>query len=174
MAARIARRNLGEEIATFVKDTGGRGSWGHVGLASILKDVSVEEASWSPGGEAHSIWEELNHIIYWSQFSLDLLKAPVPSIKQAWPPTIGGAEGWKSAVARAARLHAALVKRIKQADQKVLAGKEPHPGSPLRGRFTVGQLLLGCGGHIAFHAGRIALLKKIYRTARPGVPAVRD
>ncbi|HEY3118048.1 MAG TPA: DinB family protein [Chloroflexota bacterium] len=157
MATRPARANVADALAVFTRDTAGRGNWGHTGLTKILKGVEVDEASWSPGGDTHSIWEEINHIIYWSRFTLGALEGGDKPMKQAWPASEGGVDGWRLTLGQAARLHVALVRRITALDQKTLSGRLG------RTRYTNAQLILGCAAHIAYHTGQIALLRKLYR-----------
>lgn len=157
--ARSSGTQPAQPLAIFTRDTAGRGNWGHPGLAKLLKDVSAEEASWAPGGDAHSIWEEVNHIIYWSRFTLEHLEDRGRSTKQAWPAGEGGDEGWHRAVAQASRLHAALIRRVGGLERKALSTRLA------RTRYTYDQLILGCAAHISYHAGRIALLRRLYRHA---------
>lgn len=167
MARRRAGRTTGrpgaplaQALAVFTQDTAGRRSnWGHPGLAKLLKDVRVDEASWAPGGEAHSVWEEVNHIIYWSRFTLDCLESGDKPTKQAWPVGGGGEEEWRLAAAQALRLHAALVRRVRALGPRALSTRLA------RTRYTFDQLILGNAAHISYHAGRIALLRRLYRHA---------
>jgi uncharacterized damage-inducible protein DinB len=163
MAQRGAKRTLADSLAAFAKDTAGRGNWGNPGLARILTDVGVEEATWAPGGGAHSIWEEVNHIEYWSQFTLDYLRGRGKSAKQAWPAGKGGPAGWRRAATRASKVHDALIRRIASLDDEALTARF---GTSRPTRYTTDQLILGCASHIAYHVGQIAVLKKLYRHAR--------
>ncbi len=159
MAAKSERGSV-HTLVVLTRDTAGRGNWGHPGLARLLKEVSAEEATWAPGGEAHSIWEEVNHILYWSRFTLDRIEEGRDKrIKQAWPAGEGGEEGWRRTVAEAVRLHARLGRRIGGLTLKALSTKLG------RTRYSFDQLILGNVAHISYHAGRIALLKRLYRHA---------
>jgi uncharacterized damage-inducible protein DinB len=151
--------SLAEALTVFLQDTAGRRNWGHAGLAEILKKVRVDEARWRPTPDAHSIWEEVNHITHWSRFVLDRLDGRGQPTKQAWPPGEGGAGGWRRAVAEAATLHAAMVRRVAAMDSGALAAK--HAAS----RYAKAQLILGGVAHIAYHVGQIALLRRLYRHA---------
>jgi uncharacterized damage-inducible protein DinB len=161
-------RGAAVDLAAFLRDTSGRGNWGHRGLARLLRGVSLEEATWTPGPAAHSIWEEVNHVIYWSEDVLERLEGRAVARRQAWPAGAGGADGWRRTVARAARLHAALARRIGALTPAALA----RIAMRTRNRSNA-QLVLGGTAHIAYHAGRIALLRRLYAHARgSGGPAV--
>ncbi|MBI3997523.1 MAG: DinB family protein [Armatimonadetes bacterium] len=153
------RKRLSRALVVFTRDTAGRGNWGHPGLAKMLKDVGVDEARWKPAPDAHSIWEEVNHIAHWSRFVLDRLEGRGQPTKQAWPPGVGGAEGWRRAVGDVTRLHASLARSLGRLSDEALAAKYRST------RYQMAQLVLGCVAHIAYHVGQIAVLKRLYRHA---------
>lgn len=158
---------LAAELAAFARQTAGTRNWGHPGMATVLRGISAEEAAWKPAPEAHSIWEEVNHIIYWAEDVLLQLEGRGAPRPQAWPAAEGGAGGWKRAVARAGRLHASLVRRIAALRPAVLRRKSQKT------RYSNAQLILGGISHTAYHTGRIALLKRMYQHAHhPAAPPV--
>ncbi|MGQ0549699.1 MAG: DinB family protein [Armatimonadota bacterium] len=160
MASRRSSSTLADSLAIFARDTAGRGNWGNPGLSRILKGVKVDEATWKLTPGDHSIWEEVNHIAYWSRFTLDYLKGRGKPTKQAWPAGKGGATGWRRDIGEASRLHDELVRRIAALDDAALAARaRPTP-------YATAQLLLGCASHIAYHVGQIAVIRKLYRHAR--------
>lgn len=161
-----SRRGWSAELAAFARDTISSRNWGHTGLARILKGVTLEEARWKPTPDAHSIWDEVNHIAYWSEDVLEQLEGRGRPRPQAWPPGEGAPDAWQRAVARARRLHAALIRRIGTATPAVLAMKSQ------KSRYSNAQLILGGVAHISYHTGRIALLRRLYQHARPRLPAV--
>ncbi|MCL6554228.1 MAG: DinB family protein [Firmicutes bacterium] len=163
-----ARPRLGwsAELAAFARDTVTSRNWGHTGLIRILKGVTFEEARWKPAPDAHSIWDEVNHIAYWSEDVLEQLEGRGKPRPQAWPPGEGDPEAWQRAAARARRLHAALIRRIAAATAGTLAQKSQ------KSRYSNAQLILGGVAHVSYHTGRIALLRRLYQHARPRPPAV--
>lgn len=163
MAAKTGPRPLVQALIVFTRDTAGRGNWGNPGLTKMLGGVGIKEATWRPAPGAHSIWEEVNHIAYWSRFTLDYLKGRAKPTKQAWPAGRGGAAGWRRAVSEASRLHASLVRRIAPLDDAALAARF---GLTRRTRYTTAQLILGCASHVAYHVGQISVLRRLYRYAR--------
>jgi hypothetical protein len=144
-------------MAVFARQTHSGRNWGHSGLLRLIRDVTIEEARWKPGPDAHSVWEEVNHIAYWSEDVLEQLEGRGKPRPQAWPPGEGGPDDWRSAVARTTRLHARLVRRIAAMRAGEMARKSQKT------RYSNTQLILGGVAHIAYHAGRIALLKRLYR-----------
>jgi hypothetical protein len=154
MAARRMDVQAGD-LALFARDTHSGRNWGHAGLSRILKDVTFEEARWKP--DAHSIWEEVNHIAYWSEDVLEQLERRGRPRPQAWPPGEGGPDEWRRAVGSARRLHVRLVRRIEAMRPAELVRKSQKT------RYSNTQLILGGVAHISHHTGRIALLKRLHR-----------
>ncbi len=155
----MARQNArARDIAVFMKDTAGRTNWGHPGLAKMLRGVGVDEAAWKPIPRAHSIWEEVNHIAYWSQYVLERLAGRGKSTPQAWPAGRGGAQAWRRAVTAVLRMHATLVRRIGALDEAALSERAR--------KYTLAQLVLGCTAHVSYHVGQISVLKRLYRHGR--------
>jgi len=155
----VGTRDLPGALAIFAKGTATRGNWGHTGLAKLLKGITLAEATWKPTPQTFSIREEINHIAYWSEDVLWQLEGRGKPRAQAWPPAEGGAAGWRRDLARANRVHNALVRRLAALSPVALAGKSQK--TP----FSNAQLALGGVAHTAYHAGRIALLRRMYREA---------
>ena len=169
VAARGTGRSGGAaaDLAEFAKQTAAGRNWGHPGMTTILKGVTVDEALWKPAAESHSIWEEVNHIVYWAEDVLMQLERRGVPRPQAWPAAGGGADEWKQAIARAARVHAALVRRITSMSPALLRAKSQKT------RYSNAQLILGGVSHTAYHTGQIALLRRLYRHAHePAAPTV--
>jgi DinB family protein len=147
------------DLAIFAKETASGRNWGHTGQTRILKGIGLDEAMWKPTPQTLSIWEEVNHTHYWSEDVLMQLEGRGAPRQQAWPAASGGAEAWRRDLARTKRVHAALVRRIQRLTPAMLAAKSQKT------RFSNAQLILGGVAHTAYHTGRIALLRKMYREA---------
>jgi hypothetical protein len=145
------------DLAIFARATAAGRNWGHTGLALILKGITLEEATWKPTPQTFSIWEEVNHIHYWSEDVLMQLEGRGAPRQQAWPAAAGDADAWRRDLARTKRVHAALVRRIRGLTPAKLAAKSQKT------LFSNAQLILGGVAHTAYHTGRIALLRKMYR-----------
>jgi DinB superfamily len=152
-------RGLAGELAEFTRQTAAGRNWGHSGLTRVLRGVTLDEAAWTPWPEVHSIWEELNHIFYWSEDILHTLEGRGVSRPQAWPAGGDSPDDWRRAIARVKRLHATLVRRVAAAGPAELVRTAP------RSRLSHAQRILGGVSHIAYHTGRIALLRRMYAQA---------
>lgn len=158
-------RARARDLAVFMKATAGRTNWGHPGLAKMLRGVTAREAIWKPLPGAHSIWEEVNHIAYWSRYVLDRLGGRSKSTPQAWPAGTGSQRAWRRAVTGVVGLHATLVRRVAALDDAQLAERAR--------KYTTAQLVLGNVAHMSYHIGQIAVLRRLYRHAqRAAGPAV--
>jgi hypothetical protein len=125
----------------------------------VLKGIGVDEVTWKPTPQTFSIWEEVNHIHYWSEDVLMQVEGRGAPRPQAWPTAVGGADGWRRDLARAKRVHAGLVRRVRRMTPARLAAKSQK--TP----FSNAQLILGGVAHTAYHTGRIALLRKMFSEA---------
>jgi uncharacterized damage-inducible protein DinB len=151
-------RARARDLAVFMRATAGRTNWGHPGLAKMLRGVTVREATWKPVPGAHSIWEEVNHIAYWSRYVLERLEGRSKSTPQAWPAGTGSQRAWRRAATGVLRMHATLARRVATLDDARL-------GEQAR-KYTTAQLVLGNVAHMSYHIGQIALLKRLYRHAQ--------
>jgi uncharacterized damage-inducible protein DinB len=140
-------------------------AWHGPSLQELLSDVSATQAASRPLPGAHSIWELVLHIAAWEGVVLRRLEGEViPSnvtAEEDWPPVGDTSEAaWQGALASLAggnkRLRDAL-RKLDDADlDRVVAGQQ----------YTVYFMLHGAIQHDLYHAGQIALLKKV--SARPG------
>ncbi len=134
--------------------------------AHILESLSDELAHRLPPGAPHSIYEELWHIAFWQQVTLDWiggLETPFPASPRDGFPTVLDAEreSWSE-----------LRERFSAGSRQAgdAANDESHldlsircpsrPGSPAR-IMTVREQLESLAAHNAYHLGRIVLLRQL-------------
>lgn len=134
----------------------GRGS--HVPTATVFDGLDWRLAGRQPAGSPFTIWQLLNHMIYWQDFSLSLLRgvepeAP-PHASDSWP---GGAapeseQAWLNGVAR---FRAGLAQSRREAQQEIGAPAAARPGQ------TRAERLASNASHNSYHAGQVALLRRM-------------
>jgi len=133
-------------------------AWHGPALLELLQDVDAATAAAKPLPDVHSIWELVLHIAAWDAVALRRLggqKARLSAAKN-FPRIPGPSEAaWRDAVALAKRTHDALVKAV-----------APLPDSRLRDRvpgkrYDFHHMLHGVVQHELYHAGQIAILKKV-------------
>jgi len=135
------------------------GAWHGPSVKEVLHGVTATQAHARPLGNAHSIWELVQHIAVWEDVGRRRLEgdpAEVPiSSPEDWPPAGDASEAaWDSAKAALERGHQSLVDAISRVPESRL--DEPI----LEGKSTVYVTLHGVIQHDLYHAGQIAMLKK--------------
>ena len=70
------------EQAKFWADMWSNGIW-IPSLPASLAGITAEEAAWIPGDGGHSIWQEVAHVIFWWNATLNHMKGqPGPSAEE--------------------------------------------------------------------------------------------
>lgn len=139
--------------------------------AQILEGLSDDLSHRKPQGAPHSIYEELWHITFWQQITLDWIggiETPFPASPRDGFPTVLDAEReyWEQLCARFFQANedaAAAARGESRIDQSRL--NEPircpsRPGEPVR-IMTVREQLENLAAHNAYHFGRIVLLRQL-------------
>ncbi|MDX2041813.1 MAG: DinB family protein [Acidobacteriota bacterium] len=134
-------------------------AWHGPSLRELLDGVTAEQAAARPIAGAHSIWELVNHIIAWEQISKRRLEGdPVSDVPDEvnFPPVADASEqAWQKTLESLAASNQSLRDSIKQIDDAEL--KEMAAGQS----YSNYAMLHGVVQHDLYHAGQIALLKKL-------------
>lgn len=135
--------------------------WHGPSLMEVLEDVTAEQAAKRPIQNAHSIWELVLHLASWKDIvrrRMDSKTAIVASDEENFPqlpaPT---PDNWLTALERLQRSHDQLVERVRGASSDSL--EQIVPGKD----YSQVVMLMGIPQHDDYHAGQIALLKKMAR-----------
>ncbi len=136
-------------------------AWHGPNLMGGLRGLSLGQLLYRPRKKSHNIWELAVHCAYWKYAVRNLLQEG----KRRSFPLEGGnffprngpltESEWKKDFALVKREHAALKAAIRSLDPKTLDLK------PKRSRDTARRLVLGIAAHDIYHAGQIALLKRL-------------
>lgn len=137
-------------------------AWYGDSVRQILEGVTAKQAQAYPIPNAHSIWELVYHVDAWVKFALGAIQGtPIPEWtampkEQDWPPvTATSDDAWKAAVNSFFSDHQKLIEAIKAfADERLEA---TVPGRT----YNFYRLFQSTTQHAVYHAGQIALLKKI-------------
>ena len=138
----------------------------------ILEGLSQELSHRVPLGAPHSIYEELWHIAFWQQISLDWIggtETPFPASPRDGLPTVLDAdrEYWNELCARffdGNAQAAGVAGEESLLDQTIRCPS--RPGEPTR-TMTVREQLESLAAHNAYHFGRIVLLRQLLGTWPP-------
>jgi uncharacterized damage-inducible protein DinB len=135
-------------------------AWHGPSLLELLSGVDAATAAAKPLANVHSIWELVLHIAVWDRSAIVRLGGEVsqPTGDLNFPP-VGTVtrSAWLEAVSEAKRTHSELVKVVGKLSDAQL--RERCPGK----RYDYYHLLHGVVQHELYHAGQIAILKKVQR-----------
>jgi uncharacterized damage-inducible protein DinB len=134
--------------------------------AHILQGLSAEAANQAVAGSPHTLYEELWHITFWQQVTLEWIagiETPFPEhATDGFPPAdIAAREDWADLCERffrGNRIAAAAGADEIRLDVPVRCPS--RPGQPVR-VMTVREQLESLGAHNHYHFGRIVLLRQL-------------
>jgi uncharacterized damage-inducible protein DinB len=142
------------------------GDSAHTPPAIILEGLASEAAHRTVAGAPRTIYEELWHIAFWQQVTLDWIRG----IETAYPvhasdgfPNAGDAarEAWDQLRQRFFATNKEAAAAALNADRLEVVVRCPsRPGMPVR-TMTVREQLESLGAHNAYHFGRIVLLRQL-------------
>jgi hypothetical protein len=124
----------------------------------LLDDVDAATAAAKPLPDVHSIWELVLHVAAWDAVACRRLGGEtvqltgIANFPVVPKPTKAA---WRKAVAQAKRMHAGLEKTVAGLTESRL--RERVPGK----KYDFYFMLHGVAQHELYHAGQIAILKKI-------------
>jgi len=142
------------------------GDSAHARPAEILDGLDAEATHASIPGAPRTIYDELWHIVFWQQITLDWVRG----IETPYP--LQASNGFPSAEATARENWDDLRQRFLSTNKQAAAEARntarldvevrcpSRPGMPTR-TMTVREQLESLGAHNAYHFGRIVLLRQI-------------
>lgn len=136
-------------------------AWHGDSLFKILNGVAPAQAAARPIRNAHSIWELLLHIAAWEgavRRRMDGAAAKLSSAKNFPAVTDTREEGWQKALAHLRRTHQELIDAVEKFPEASLTKQVPGKQGA---HYNFYFMLHGLAQHAAYHAGQIALLKKM-------------
>jgi uncharacterized damage-inducible protein DinB len=136
-------------------------AWHGDSLFEILEGVTAAQAATRPIARAHTIWELVLHIAAWDGAVLRRLSGTAVTLSDAenFPAVTDTSDAaWRKTLAEVRRVHEELVAAVAAlADSRldeIVPGKEGA-------YYTFYYMLHGVVQHELYHAGQIALLKKM-------------
>jgi uncharacterized damage-inducible protein DinB len=147
-------------IANLIKRAVTGPAWHGPALDHVLEGIGAEQAVAHPIPNAHSIWELTLHVAAWAEIARARLKGERiadPPAHEDWPPLPANpdAAAWDAAQVRMRDAYRALAY-----DARHLEDESMH--DTMSGlEYSRWVLLHGVVEHGLYHAGQIALLKKL-------------
>ena len=136
-------------------------AWHGDSLFEILAGVTAARAAARPMAGAHTIWELVLHGAAWDGAVLRRLGGAAVELSDAenFPPvTDTSAAAWRAALAQVRRGHEELVAAVASLPDSRLDDMVPGKEGA---HYTFYYMLHGVVQHELYHAGQIALLKKM-------------
>jgi uncharacterized damage-inducible protein DinB len=154
----ISRRTESALLAEQLRRAFDGTAWHGPALLELLRDVDAAKAAAKPVPDVHSIWELVLHVAVWDQAALRRLAGEKcqPTGVANFPLVPRPTEAaWRKTVANTQRTHEILVKTVAGLPDSRLRDRVPGK------RYDFYFMLHGVAQHELYHAGQIALLKKM-------------
>ena len=143
-----------ERIADQLRRSFDGPAWHGPAVKQVLKGVSAAQAAHKPIPSAHSIWELVLHMATWQ----DVVRRR--ALGEKVKVTVKDETAWKAAVTRLEAVHRDLERTVANLPERRL-DEALVPGG------NIGFVQLhGIVQHDLYHAGQIAILKKVLRAER--------
>ena len=136
-------------------------AWHGDSFFKILEGVTAAQAAARPIKDAHSIWELVLHVAAWDGAVLRRLGGVAVQLVDAqnFPPVTDASEtAWRKALAEARRVHEELIAAVVALPDSRLYDMVPGKQGA---HYNFYYMLQGVVQHELYHAGQIALLKKM-------------
>ena len=136
-------------------------AWHGDSLFEILEGITTAQAAARPIAGAHTIWELVLHVAAWDGAVLRRLGGAAVELSDAenFPPVRDTSEAaWRLALAQVRRGHEELVAAVASLPDSRLDDMVPGKEGA---HYTFYYMLHGVVQHELYHAGQIALLKKV-------------
>ena len=132
-----------------------------VPLNDALAGLSPQQAAWRDGSENHSVWQIVNHLIFWNERWLMRLKGITPpklegEISATFGTERGAGDEWEALVKRLDEVLTGLESELRNATEEKLADEAFKEAGDTWYAF-LSQLTI----HNAYHIGQIVYTRKL-------------
>lgn len=140
--------------------------WHGASLLNLLKGVDYWQASCQPLPNGHSIWELVQHVLSWREFTLKKLEG-----YETYDIEMNSSEDWGIVQVPIEAKWQSLLSQLVENQKSILKSLEDWEDSQLDdvvpGReYNYYTLLHGIIEHDIYHAGQIALIRKALETEK--------
>ncbi|MFT4416816.1 DinB family protein [Fredinandcohnia humi] len=139
-------------------ENGLHGKNAHVDPLEVFEGLQWEKAGEKPENCPYSVWQILNHMIFWQDYYLAFLKGRVPNPPEndevSWPneTTPSTETEWSEAVLQFSK---GLMEAENEAKKDLKERKDP------RLERSRGDILSTLMAHNSYHTGQVALIRRI-------------
>ena len=131
-------------------------------MDQALRGVTAAEAAWTSSGNSNSIWQIVNHLIFWNEDVIHRIKGTEnphkPEDNEVTFGNLGDPEdeiGWAQTLQLLNEVMIKLKTVITDLDDEKL--KAPYAAN----RYSIERLLSNIMMHDTYHLGQIVLLRKL-------------
>ncbi|HEX7880479.1 MAG TPA: DinB family protein [Candidatus Eisenbacteria bacterium] len=154
-----------DRLALEIADAYDGDPWHGSPITAILDGIDATQAAARPIEDAHTIWELVLHMTGWTREVARRVAGGKPGEPEAgdWPEVVDTSKSaWLAARRDLARTHEELRQAIKSLDDEAIMAPPRVPRDRAAGTgTTIYRSVHGLVQHDAYHAGQIALLKKL-------------
>ena len=136
-------------------------AWHGDSVLELLKNVDAAQAAARPVKNAHTIWELVLHIAAWDDAVLRRTSGKPVTLtdEENFPPVKDTSEAaWRKAIEHMNNKHDALIKGVAVFSDSDLTKQVPGKSGD---HYNFYYMFSGIVQHELYHAGQIALLKKM-------------
>jgi hypothetical protein len=137
-------------------------AWHGPAVLELLNGMNARSAAKRAPGGVHSIWEIVRHIRVWDNAAIRRMAGEVvqPTGDEDWPKVSGDLSdsAWKETTGDLIQTHDKLVHAVKAFPDSRLTGRVPGKKPDY---YNFYYMLHGIAQHELYHAGQIAILKKL-------------
>jgi len=154
-----------DRLAQEISDAWDGDPWHGSPITAILEGIDAAEALARPIGSAHTIWETVLHMTGWTREVAQRIQGGKAGEPEAgdWPAvTDTSKSAWLAARRDLGAAHQELQRALGRLDDDTIMAPPNVPRDRAAGTgTTIYRLVHGLVQHDAYHAGQIALLKKL-------------
>ncbi len=145
-----------ERIADLLKAFYEGDCWIGLNFKQALQGVDFVKAARMKEPFNNSIWQLVNHLIYWRKTVIIRLQGVLgnPPMNDFYQPKDLSQKEWEETLQHFEEVNEALIKAI-----ELFHDDRLDQPSPMKGQ-TFHDLLIGCMQHDAYHLGQVVMLKK--------------
>jgi len=150
-----------ERLADQIRRAFAGEAWHGDSLLEILAGVDAARAAARPIKHAHTMWEPVLHIAAWDDVTIRRASGNAATLtdEQNFPTVRDASEAaWRATMESVKRTHDNLVKTVAAFPDSRLMEQVPGKTQPYYNFF---YLFSGIVQHELYHAGQIAILKKL-------------
>ncbi|HUR37521.1 MAG TPA: DinB family protein [Terriglobales bacterium] len=155
----MSELTLGQRLADQIRRSQNGDAWHGPSISEVLDGVTAKHAAARPIKDGHSIWELVLHIAIWQRHILERLQrggmAEIPE-ELDWPKVSATSEeAWQQALEQLKKDNEELARAVENSEDEKLHAN-------VRGKdYDFYFMLDSIPHHNLYHAGQIALLKKL-------------